>query len=371
MSFHRHARCLFLVASALAVLGGCPTQVPVPETGNITVSRIITQDPPNAKTDVSLPLAAPLTDGLGFKWDLEDDGVVVDGGSTDFPDAFDKVMILETFVEGTQEREYDPGTEEAQFEDGREIVIGPTVWDGGLVITRKIFVSPTQGFTRWLDIFENPTNTDISVESENRGNLGSDDINDSVFASSDGNTTVGEDDDWWINGQQFATDPTVAVFYAGQEDSEKEEDSVVFDYGEAQIVKAHSRNILATFWFQRSPNSGDPTSLLTQEAAVESNLETLMKSLESFPAVDPVFLEGMTAAEVNDLRDRGGNVVAEGEANSVAANTTVTVTNTANGSARSGQSDASGAFGPLNVVGAAGDTIEIVAGGQTVTQIVP
>lgn len=371
MHLRNRTDLLLISCGALATLGGCPVNTPLPGTGEITVKRIVTDDPPNTTTDATLPFASPLVDGLGFKWDLEDDGVVIDGGSADFPDAFDQIMVLETFVAGTQEREFDPGTDEVQIEDEREIVIGPIEWDGGLVITRKIFVSPTAGFCRWLDILENPTDADVTIESENRGNLGSDEDNDTVFASSNGNITVEDGDDWWINGQDFATDPTVAAFYCGHKDSEKSADTVVIDYGRSQVVKAHSRNILATFWFQRSPDRSSSVSLLDQEVEVVMNLEAQMKSLESFPAVDAVYLEGMTAAEVNDLRNCGGNVAVEGSGGAVAANSTVTVRDTTSGNERSGESDAQGAFGPLNVIGEAGDTIEITVGDQTFTQVVP
>lgn len=371
MSFRHHFGGWVLATAAFASLGGCPAGlIPTPTNGTITVGRLVTQNPPNATTSITLPLATSLQDGLGFSWDIQDDGVIQGGGSKQFPDAFDNGMILETKILG-DEREFDPGTSDAHLEDGREIVIGPVAWDGGLLITRKIFVSPTLGFARWLDILENPTDTDISVESENRANLASDDVDDSVFASSDGDTSVSDTDEWWIDGQQFTSQPTLAVQYRGTEDSMKSRDAVVFDYGEAQIVKAHSRSIRTTIWFMRSPNRNDPNSLLDQEVGVVSSLKTLMKSLEAFPAVDAAYLEGMTADEVNDLSDVGGNVVAQGDAGSVGANVTVTVTNTANGSTRTGTADATGAFGPLNVVGAAGDTIEIVAGTAITSHLVP
>src|SRR5437868_5542378 len=64
--------------------------------GAITVSRMITQDPPDSRTSVTLPLSSDLVDGFGFKWHILDDGVAVGGGNADFPDAFDGAMVLET-----------------------------------------------------------------------------------------------------------------------------------------------------------------------------------------------------------------------------------------------------------------------------------
>jgi hypothetical protein len=73
----------------------------------------------------------------------------------------------------------------------------------------------------------------------------------------------------------------------------------------------------------------------------------------------------MTAAEVNDFRDVGGNVKLVGAAASVASNADITVTDTTNGATRTGKAAAEGSFGPLNVKGVVGDTIQIVAGSQT------
>ena len=64
----------------------------IPGTGAVTVKRIVTTDPPGARTNIIFPLGVDLTDGAGFRWDIEDDGHVTDGGNADFPDAFDRYV---------------------------------------------------------------------------------------------------------------------------------------------------------------------------------------------------------------------------------------------------------------------------------------
>ncbi|MFO0972620.1 MAG: hypothetical protein U1A27_04145 [Phycisphaerae bacterium] len=368
-------RCtqVFLLSAAAGALAGCgflslPLGIGV---GPIFAERIVATDPPDATTPITFPLATDFTDGLGFRWDIEDDGHVTDGGIAGFPDAFDQFMVIELRVHGFSEHEFEPPSMNALLEDDREIVIGPYAQEGGLSITRKIYISPTHGFCRWLDIFENTSDADLVVESENRGNLGSDeDSNDEVFASSTGDTLLGEGDLWWINGQQFASDPTVAAFFCGTKDTEKDHDSIVLDYGMNMMIPAHTRFVLPTFLFQRVVNPDSDEDLLSQEVGIVDTLADFLRSFESFPAVDSAYLVGMTAAEVNDIRNCGGNVRVSGGAGALAGSVDYEVANVTRSRSRTGTSNPDGSF-LTNIVGQAGDEIQVYAAGQTFAVTVP
>lgn len=141
-----------------------------------------------------------LFDGLGFEWDIRDDGEVSDG--TD--DAFDGGFDLSGF--GSTSSELEAG--------GREIVrIGAAA---GLDVTRKVYVDPTQGFARFLDIFTNTTagvvNTTINYDT----NLGSD-SGTNVIATSSGDLVVGTDDDWIVtdDNENGSRDPAVVHAFSG------------------------------------------------------------------------------------------------------------------------------------------------------------
>src|SRR5262249_54911466 len=141
-----------------------------------------------------------------------DDGGDSTFGSSDAWDTFGVLTIDGTDFAGN-------GNATGDLEDDFEIIAGPETM-GDLTVTRKILVSPDDGFARWLDILENTTAVDVSVPVHWSGNLGSDEGNINVATSSNGNTTLEAGDVWWVNGQGFvenpdAEDPFTAQFTCG------------------------------------------------------------------------------------------------------------------------------------------------------------
>ena len=97
----------------------------------------------NPQVGISLPQNQ--TDGDGFFWDFNADGSVADGSADAFDGGFD-LSGFPSFFSGFAE------------ESSRELVFGPQV-DGDIEVTRKIYVSDTAGFARYLEVVTNTGST--------------------------------------------------------------------------------------------------------------------------------------------------------------------------------------------------------------------
>ncbi len=101
-------------------------------------------------------------DAAGFRWDISSNGTVSDGTN----DAYDGGMQLQ--ISGSSY----PSVSNARLSrDGREVEIGPYQYSG-LEISRRIHVNVKGGYCRWIDIFENPTASQVSLSLRYYSNLG-------------------------------------------------------------------------------------------------------------------------------------------------------------------------------------------------------
>ena len=92
-------------------------------------------------------------DGAGFRWDITNVGMVLDGTS----DVYDGAMRLSIGPESFANSR--PARLNAA---GNEIEIGP--WTNGPVrVWRRIYVDPDTGYCRWIDIFENHSDTPLKL----------------------------------------------------------------------------------------------------------------------------------------------------------------------------------------------------------------
>ncbi|MCG8405907.1 MAG: thrombospondin type 3 repeat-containing protein [Phycisphaerales bacterium] len=287
-----------------------------------------------------------LTDGTGHVWDIQADGQVFDGSNptSGTDDAFDRAVRL--VIDITQ---FQPEAN-GQLEDGREVVLGPAAMSG-LDVTRKIFVSPTRGFARWLDILENNSGNPIRVPAKIRGNLGSEETVDGVLDSSDGDLFLNNGDTWWVNCMDAQlSDPCVGSFFCGTVVTpSKRNDSFEHDYGEL-VIPGGRRIILATFMAMgvSDPAVGVPA------------MAELMGELEAFPIVDQAFLQGMTSAELDDTLGFGGSVAVAGRPGSVESGAILLITNTNNGAEKKIAAEQDGSW-QTAIVGNVGDLITFVA----------
>ncbi|MEZ6062667.1 MAG: CARDB domain-containing protein [Planctomycetaceae bacterium] len=149
-----------------------------------------------AGTGITLPLGTALVDGSGAQWDIQGSGYVLDGSNNAFDGAFNSSP-------------FGFGNPASTEDGGREIVIGPQ-FSGNIEAHRKIYVSDTEGFTRFLEIFTNtgtfPVNQFIQIFT----NLGSD-ADTRVVSTSSGDTLFDTDDDWIVTDDNVANGGDSAV----------------------------------------------------------------------------------------------------------------------------------------------------------------
>jgi hypothetical protein len=269
--------------------------------------------PPNpvtvAPADVQADIASfdlTLVDGVQESWDITADGQIADGTN----DAYDDMFFLS--IDGNGFPAQTAGTATAQLEDGRELVLGPVVDLGGtgLTVTRKIHISDTQGFARFLEILSNPGAADVTVPVLIDGNLGSDESNNDVFASSSGDTVLGAGDSWFTNHQD-SSDPAVGFLFPGAVPS-KSGDDVAYEWS-AVTVPAGGTTSLVHWGFQKTG---------TTPAAVTA----LTELLSALPSVPPAsYWAGMSSAEAASTQLLTVPALHAG-AGAVAPSSTVTVT---------------------------------------------
>lgn len=292
----------------------------------VTVSNIIDPDPNDVVAAGAVAaFTFDLIDGTDHTWDIDDQGACDDGSQATlgFSDTFDTFYDL--VIDGTTF----PAQTDGDLEDDREIVLGPETMSS-LDVTRKIFVSETHGFARWLDILENNSGGDVTVSILLDGELGSDESNPFVIDSTDGNVVLDGADSWWVNCQDVGMpssegDPCVAAFACDVPWS-KDGDEVFRSFAMLEIPDGE-RIIIMTYVAMDSPDFDN------DEIPADSTdrLADRMIMLETFPFVDASFLEGMSTEELNDIVGCGGGFVVEGVAGSVTGGATVTVMNDTSG----------------------------------------
>lgn len=150
-------------------------------------------------------LAYTLTDGEGFTWDIRTDGSIGHGSNDAFGDGannqftgYNGGLDLSTFPLS--------GSGNAYTEDsGREVVLGSRFAGNGygqdspISVTRKVYVSPDNGFVRYLDIFTNTSSRAYSFAGGSPNylvsNLGSNQDT-RIIQTSSGDSTFTESDKW-------------------------------------------------------------------------------------------------------------------------------------------------------------------------------
>lgn len=154
----------------------------------------------------AVPTSSPvsLTDGRGQLWDIQYDGTVGDGTM----DTFDGAVTIE--VDGFQ-----GSYSGMQFllEDGRTVAI-PTVVIGRLMITRMIYISPDDGYARWVDVLDNPSNQPTTARVTYAFAMGSDDGTTLVTTTS-GDALVDSDDRGWVSddASEVGDDPAFGLIF--------------------------------------------------------------------------------------------------------------------------------------------------------------
>jgi large repetitive protein len=210
--------------------------------------RVDFTDPTDPTDDVAgaaLPMV--LEDGLGFRWDINTDGQIIDGTN----DAFDGSFALQVgdSVFGD--------TPALLSRDGRTVVFDPVNMDG-LVVRRFVRVQPegTDAFCRYAELLYNPTRRPIETVVRVSGDLGSDGRT-RVLLSGSGNREVGLQDRWFATDDETdeGQDPALAFAFGDADGLDPVEVSLQGDrvrYGWAVEVPSGSQVVLLHFSAQRS-----------------------------------------------------------------------------------------------------------------------
>ncbi|MCW5625726.1 MAG: Ig-like domain-containing protein, partial [Burkholderiales bacterium] len=281
----------------------------------------------------SIELGYNLVDGDGFLWDIQGDGQINNGTS----DAYDGGLRLNGF------QYQSTGLTDA---DGRQVVIGPQMQDV-FEDSRKIYVSDTAGFARFLEIVTNTGTTEASYTVGVVSNLGSDGST-QLVATQTGSTFVTAADGWIVTDDPSdgGGDPSMTHVVRGTGGSatpsafSQNSDNLNFTYdlllapGETAIVMhfaAQSQNrvnAIAKANDLAALGSGALTGMTADELAAVVNFDTAGvfgqagEYVLSVAAGDELVLQTTTpgdgpGAPVNDavlqlqLFDADGNLVAE------------------------------------------------------------
>ncbi len=143
-----------------------------------------------------------LTDTKSFVYDIQDGCDISDGHA----DVFDGGLRL--YIDNS---EY-TGTRSSTEESGREAVCNGQT-KSSLNVSRKVFVPSDQNWARYLDILENPTDSEICVDVKVYQNMGSDGSD--FMNTSDGDTTWETTDHWmmWDDSSASAGDDAAGFIY--------------------------------------------------------------------------------------------------------------------------------------------------------------
>nr|MCU0869229.1 LEPR-XLL domain-containing protein [Burkholderiales bacterium] len=151
----------------------------------------------------------PFRDGENWNWDVQSDGSIGDGTS----DAYDGGVRLVNYFGSSAAAQLTTG--------GREVAFGPVSVNAGvelavpLDLTRRVYVSDTGGFARFLETVTNRGDTTVTYRVQVDTNLGSDGGT-RLIAESGGSASVDAGDRWLITDDIDASrDPSMLHVVAG------------------------------------------------------------------------------------------------------------------------------------------------------------
>ncbi|MBN1421752.1 MAG: hypothetical protein JXP34_23465, partial [Planctomycetes bacterium] len=247
-----------------------------------------------ADDEVAVDLPATIEGAEGFLWDIQRNGEIGEGSD----DAFDAAAALwigdipfPGFSEGRAAR------------DGREVVLGPSAI-GGIEVTRRIFVSSTLPFARYVEILRNGGATEIAVWIRVTTDLGSDAAT-VVAATSDGDLALGPEDRWAItdDAMDAAGDPAIVHLIAA--------DGAATRPATAEIVRG-----VARFAFALTIPAGQTVALL-HALSQQPSREAASLFAASIDADPRLLAEGMPRdlflSCANVVRDADGDGIPDAE----------------------------------------------------------
>ena len=247
--------------------------------------------PGASEIDVTLGDAARfpyILDGQNsFRYDVSCSGTIADGGTSDgaLTNAFDDFPFLTVGFDGGGGASF-PCQGVALLDiDGRQAILGDS-GIGSLRVTRKVYVPDSGEFARYLEVFSNTSDADVTVTATASGNTGSEENTLVYEGPADNGNLFAVTSDARFTGAPF-TIPVLGFVFGGFGASVNTADShfVDFDgnvnYSWHVTVPAHQTRILMHFVLQRYPYDGLQAS---QDA---SNLAFVPSATEGLNGMTP------------------------------------------------------------------------------------
>ena len=184
-------------------------------------------DPLDPADDITVRFNYVLTDFSNFRWDITSNGRINDGSN----DAYDGGLRL--LINGTNFSNEPFGVPE---DADRELAIGPQT-RGDLLVTRKVYVPTDNNFARFLELFENPTENEITAAVRVFSDFGSDGST-TIITTSSGDTVLEAGDTYIVtdDSSDGAGDPSLLHLWANSSSSLQPQqlsltnDDLVFEY---------------------------------------------------------------------------------------------------------------------------------------------
>ncbi|MCA9262595.1 MAG: lamin tail domain-containing protein [Planctomycetales bacterium] len=260
-------------------------------------STLASQEPPD-ENRVPISLSQTILDGHNFQWDIQPSGSINNGSI----DAYDGGLRLDNFGGGTS----------AVEEFGREVVIGPApIFGTDVEITRKIYVSPTNGFARFLEIVTNTGSTSTTYPLQVRTNLGSDG-NTNLVGTSSGDSNFTPDDHWIVTDDDDNTNDPVVTHLFGDGKS----------LGAAQTSFSGDD---VSFQFDLSLSPGE-TKIVMHFASQADTRATALATVLELEQLRLDTLKGISAVELSQLANFRPSDAADFFELSIGAGQTITIT---------------------------------------------
>ena len=195
-----------LLQSPTLLLGGSTTGQ-MPSNGAQVTANIQL-----AATSFPVNLNSPsyLYDGNNFPWDVAANGTIADGFEYTFDGDFsaNKGAMNLYVTLGNSTTAFTGATSGTQAQNGQEIDILQANL-AGLNVTRKVYVSNTGYFARYLDILNNPSGSPITVGVQYTTNIRPTNTSfPEVLSTSTGETSPSNQDDWVTVGDNVDEDAT-------------------------------------------------------------------------------------------------------------------------------------------------------------------
>lgn len=260
-------------------------------------------------------------DSSDFTFDLSASGAVCTGYSLLSENAFDLAFRLliptDTFVDNGQP-EFPIDAAFTQLQDSRTIVIGPFLTNGGLSVTRKVYVPEEGDLVRYVDFVTNTSASPITYTHEVTGDLGSDLDTKLVVRGENDKATIESSDRFAATFETSLYNPTVG--YVWQDDNGLPASTV-------QFVGSGAPDVFRFVWEDVSLEPDETKAFLYMgHLTIDRNIESLTSKLRAL--ADTPNMDELSSTEIGQIQNFApsrGNVF--GEAGSAVEGSTVTITN--------------------------------------------